>query len=389
MSNKLTIDEIRKMFDNVGLKLLDEESKGTNYRYTCQDEEGYLYKRTAHSSQRVLKSDKYTMNVNHTFSTKNPYFYDNMLLYIKKNDDFGTELLTEKNDILEVKTTILKFRCGVCGREFSQKWHDFVKKKDKCCNVCFNQRRSKGETNTKHIDTNKFHETTQKNGLILLDGPDIRYKKKVVVQDKEGYKGVMEPLSILRGSKFERFGKMNPFTLDNMRVFAFNHGWDCVIYNQEYKSDKHPLKLMCSCGNDFLVDMNHFVAGKYKCNECRVKQSAIAAAVELWLNQNNVLYEKEKVFKDCIYKKVLPFDFYLSNYNACIEVDGIGHYRPVNFMKDNALAQENYETRIITDKIKNDYCVNHNIPLLRLPFWEIENGQYQEMLTRFVKNLSR
>lgn len=388
MSKKLSIEEIKQMFVGVGLELLDSESKGTNYKYKCKDKEGYFYARTAHSSQRTLKSGAYKMDLFHTFSTKNPYFYENMQLYIEKHSQFGTVLLTEKKDIQNIKT-VLRFRCGLCGREFNQKWHDFVKKNDKCCNVCFNQRRSKGEINTKHIDTNKFHQIAQANDLIILYGPDIKYHKKITVQDSEGYRGVMEPLSILRNSKFERFSKRNPFTVDNMRIFAFNHGWDCVIYNQEYKGDKSPVKVMCSCGNDFLVDMNHFVAGKYKCNECRVKQSAIAASVELWLNQNNVLYEKEKVFKDCIYKKVLPFDFYLIKYNACIEVDGIGHYRPVNYVKDKEVAQKTYETRVIIDKIKTDYCKKNNIPLLRLPFWEIEANKHEEILRRFVQNLPR
>lgn len=388
MSKKLTIEEIKQMFANVGLELLDTESKVTNYRYKCRDKEGYLYGRTAHNSQKVLKSGTYKMDLHHTFSTKNPYFYENMCRYIEIHGQFGTALLTERKDICDIKTP-LRFRCGLCGREFSQTWHDFVKKKDKCCNVCFNQRRSKGETNTKHIDTNKFHQTAQANGLIILDGPDIKYGKKIVVQDREGYRGTIEPLSIMRNSKFERFSKSNPFTIDNARIFAFNHDWDCVIYNQEYKGDKTPLKVMCFCGNEFLVDINHFVAGKYKCNECRVKQSAIAASVELWLNQNDVVYQKEKTFEDCVYKKVLPFDFYLTIYNACIEVDGIGHYRPVNYMKNKEQAQTVYETRVITDKIKTDYCNNKHIPLLRLPFWEIEAGNYQEILRRFVQDLSQ
>lgn len=388
MSKKLTIEEIKQMFAAVGLELLDAESKGINYQYKCRDKEGYLYGRTAHSSQRVLKSDTYKMDLHHTFSTKNPYFYENMQRYIEKHKQFGTVLLTEEKDIYNIKAS-LRFRCGLCGREFSQTWHDFVKKKDKCCNVCFNQRRSKGEINTKHIDTNKFHQIAQANELIILDGPNIRYNKKIVVQDREGYRGVMEPLSLVRNSKFERFSKRNPFTIDNMRIFAFNHDWDCVIYNQEYKGDKMPVKIMCSCGNDFLVDVSHFIAGKYKCNECRIKQSAIAASVELWLNQNDVLYQKEKTFVDCVYKKVLPFDFYLIQYNACVEVDGIGHYRPVNYMRNNELAQKTYETRVITDKIKTDYCNNNHIPLLRLPFWEIEAGNYQEMLRSFVQSLSQ
>lgn len=386
MSKKLTVEEIKEMFANVGLELLDDESKGTNYRYKCRDREGYLYARTTHSSQKVLKSGLYKMNPHHTFSTKNPYFYENMKNYIEKYSQFGTVLLSNKEDIRSIKNPV-KFRCGLCGGEFVQIWHDFIAKKDKCCNICFNQRRSKGITGNNHVDSNKFHCAGLANGLIILNGPDIKYQQKIVVQDKEGFRGVMNPLSVMRGSKFERFSIRNPFTIDNLRIYAFNHDWDCVIYNQEYKGDKQPVTMMCSCGNDFSVDVNHFVAGKYKCNECRVKQSAIAASVELWLDQNNFVYVKEKTFSDCKYKKMLPFDFYLPQYNACIEVDGIGHYRPINFMKNKELAQKSYKTRVMTDKIKTDYCLNSKIPLLRLPFWEIESGNHPKILSSFVESL--
>lgn len=386
MSKKFTIEQVQEIFDKFGLTVLDNEPKGIDYKYKCIDKDGYLYSRSAHSAQVTLRNGR--KNNGHIFSTKNPYFYENMLHYIKNNVSNGTVILSKKEDIKNIDQYI-KFRCGECGREYTTTWHIFMKNTYHICNFCFNRKRSKGEVNTKHQDTNKFHIEALKNGLVILGDCNIKYHDKILVQDKDGYRGIMFPSSIIRGSSFEKFSTRNPYTIDNIRIFAFNKGWDCIVYNQEYKGDKAPLKLMCSCGNDFYVDLNHFVAGKYQCNECRMKQSAIAASVELWLNKNNLHYEKEKIFEDCRDQKPLPFDFYLIDFNACIEVDGIGHYRPVAFGGNKEKANVWYQERVKNDKIKNDYCKKNNIPLLRLPFWIIEKEEHYDELKKFILSIKR
>lgn len=390
MSKKITIEEISKVFEQVGLTLLENESYGVNYRYDCIDSDGYKYKRSYATCKHTLRCKKrYSVDVEHTFSTKNPYFYDNMLTYIEKTNKYNTILLTKKENINNVDQPLC-FRCGICGAEFMSTWHKYYQKEDKCCNRCFKIKRAKGETNTNHVDSCRYHEIAKRIGLCILDGPQIRLDNKITVQDIDGYRGLLCCRSLVNGSSFEKFGGKNPYAIDNLRLYAFKHGWDCVIYNQEYTGTKSPFKVMCSCGNDFMVDSNHFIDGKYQCNECRMKQSAIAAKVELWLNQNGLKYKKEKTFDDCKNKKPLPFDFYLINYNACIEVDGIGHYRAVTFggKKHKEEAEKSYQDRVKNDAIKTNYCKVNNIPLLRIPFWILEKDEHDEILKDFIKNLS-
>lgn len=384
MGKKFTIEQVKEIFEQFELTVLEDEAKGIDYRYKCMDKEGYLYSRSVHSAQATLKRGR--KNNGHIFSIKNPYFYENMIHYMDNSVTNGTVLLSKKEEIKNIDQ-YLKFRCGECGKEYSTTWHIFLRNDDHICNFCFKRKRARGETNTNHKDTNKFHMEAQKRGLIILDDCNIKYHSRILVQDTNGYRSLMAPNSIMRGSSFERFSVRNPYTIDNIRIFAFNKGWDCIVYNQEYKGDKIPLKFMCACGNDFYVDINHFVDGKYQCNECRLKQSAIAAKVELWLNQNHIVYSKEKKFDDCKNKKPLPFDFYLDDFNACIEVDGVGHYRPVAFGGRKEEAQNIYEQRVQNDLIKTEYCKNNNIPLLRLPFWIIENDGYEGLLYDFILSI--
>ena len=49
-----------------------------------------------------------------------------------------------------------------------------------------------------------------------------------------------------------------------------------------------------------------------------------------------------------------------------IEYDGIFHY-------EKQYKGDNYETIQIHDQLKNKYCKENNIPLIRIPYWEFDN----------------
>ena len=72
----------------------------------------------------------------------------------------------------------------------------------------------------------------------------------------------------------------------------------------------------------------------------------------------------------------MPFDFYLPDYNTCIEYDGELHYKAVDYFGgDDALM--NTKCR---DEIKTQYCKENNIKLIRIPYWEFDN--IEEILNR-------
>lgn len=66
---------------------------------------------------------------------------------------------------------------------------------------------------------------------------------------------------------------------------------------------------------------------------------------------------------------MLPFDFYLPEYNCCIEYDGTTHYIPNKYGSWN--TQENIELTQKHDKIKNEYCKKKKINLIRISYKEI------------------
>lgn len=73
-------------------------------------------------------------------------------------------------------------------------------------------------------------------------------------------------------------------------------------------------------------------------------------------------------------KKNCVFDFYLPDYNILIEYDGEQHFKPVDFAsKGLEWATKIFEYNQIKDKIKNDYCKDNNIRLIRIPYWDFDN----------------
>ena len=73
-----------------------------------------------------------------------------------------------------------------------------------------------------------------------------------------------------------------------------------------------------------------------------------------------ISYIREKWFDDCRGEtgRVLPFDFFLPDYNTIIEFDGEQHFTP-------KFNKETFEATVKNDKIKNDFCLTKNIKLIR------------------------
>lgn len=90
---------------------------------------------------------------------------------------------------------------------------------------------------------------------------------------------------------------------------------------------------------------------------------------ETLLNDNIHTIEREYVFEDCNFKSYLPFDFYVKSNNSefIIEYDGEQHFKPIKF--SNTMSEyKNFIKTQISDWLKDKFCIENNIPLLRVPY---------------------
>lgn len=119
------------------------------------------------------------------------------------------------------------------------------------------------------------------------------------------------------------------------------------------------------------------------CPNC--KKSSGEILIRRVLDTYHVEYMCQKTFMDCRYRRELSYDFFLHDFNCCIEYQGEQHYFPVNFGKmEKTLCEEKYFKQVEKDKIKLEYCKNNNIDLLIIPYWEF--GHITQILYgRFIK----
>lgn len=117
------------------------------------------------------------------------------------------------------------------------------------------------------------------------------------------------------------------------------------------------------------------------CPKCRASKGEIT--ISNFLIKNKIEFEEEKWFKSCRNKFPLPFDFYLPQYNLCIEYDGQQHFIPIDFSFKMTEKQklENFKQLKTRDKIKTDYCKSNNINLLRIRYDE----NVEEKLTEYFQ----
>lgn len=170
---------------------------------------------------------------------------------------------------------------------------------------------------------------------------------------------------------YENASKANKKDLTGQRF-----GQLTVLYDT-HKRSNHRVIWMCKCDCGKMVERisDSLLRGQtFSCGHCN--RSIGSIKIEKILKENNIAYELEKTFPDLKGKNNIPFrfDFYLPEYNRLIEFDGIQHYKERDIFSDSLLTIQK------RDSIKNKYCIDNNIPLVRIPYWKIDNLTLKDLL---------
>lgn len=97
------------------------------------------------------------------------------------------------------------------------------------------------------------------------------------------------------------------------------------------------------------------------CNESKGEK-----LIRKYLENNQINYIPQHRFSDCKNKKSLSFDFYLPEFNTCIEYNGRQHYESIECFGGEVALQ----LQITNDLIKSNYCKSKNINLITIKFDE-------------------
>lgn len=143
---------------------------------------------------------------------------------------------------------------------------------------------------------------------------------------------------------------------------------------RQIKSDTPQRRWLCKCDCGSEVEALSYWLTSGHVKSCGCLRSEKNSSSEIFLrhilDDMGVKYIPEHTFQDCIGVKGwrLRFDFYLPEHRMAIEYDGEQHFHPVEFWG----GDKKYELQKENDKIKNLYCAENDILLLRLPYTESE-----------------
>lgn len=375
---KKNMKEVEKIYCEYGLKIIGEY-KNVDERIEAIDNEGYKY----FISLYHLKCRKNKDMKSGRYNNKNVYKYYNIFHYLKLNN-ISTKI---KHIPEQIDTDKIVFCCGLCGKQFSQLWKNFLHSPYKVCEKC-----SKKQKKSKIKDINYIRNIFEKAGYIFLDENKKSFGMhySYYIQDSNGYRGRMLPYTAQKStSKIERFHIKNKYSIDNINLYCLLNNMDVKCLDNCFSQDKK-LMFKCSCGKLFYALWDNVKKGKYRCNFCSKVISNNEQKVIDYLNYKKIDYNFQYNIKDFRGYKNLYFDFYLKDYCLFIEVDGEQHYRPVYFGGiSHVNAVNNFKNQLKRDEAKNEYCKIKNQSILRISYKEIKDGSYITMISAKLDELSK
>lgn len=234
------------------------------------------------------------------------------------------------------------------------------------------------------------------NKAILVHGDKYDYSKATYVKAslpveivcKEHGSFLQPPNSHLAGHGcakcyWSRSGDVKRHTTDLFVSIAKEiHGNTYDYSNSVYSCSQDKVEIVCPVHGSFWQAPAKHIYGQ-GCPTCKASTGALS--VKKCLFTKKIVHSLEYKFNDCADVNPLPFDFAVytdasKNILKClIEFDGRQHYEAIEFFggeKALLLTQ-------LHDAIKNQYCEDNGIKLIRIPYWDIE--KIPEILDREIE----
>jgi hypothetical protein len=359
---KYEYSEVKDILKSIGFELISKEYINSNSKIVIKDIEGYLYE-SSFSNIRIGHIQK-------RFSKNNPYTIKNIKNWADKNNIyFG---LIDYNYVNMNKR--MNFKCE-CGKNTTKTLRKFIEHKGARCDECAEKLRRDNHS----YSPQKIESVLNSYGFYILEYPDVlRTETKVTCVDKDGYKYYITQKQV-QWQTPQTFSTYNPYTIENIKHYIKINDIDAQLLSEDYKGNLEYMDFKCGCGRTYQTNLQRFrKENAVRCQVCSGYQSTIAYLTEQWLIDNKFDYEAEVTFDDINNKKYgkLRFDFKVGN--ILIEVDGIQHFEPVKHWG----GSEGLKQQIKRDLIKNEYCKQNGIKLIRIPYFEYKYNNHINILNR-------
>ena len=374
---KNSIEEIIKFVDENGngCELLSTEYKNNReklkFKCACGNEfyknwDNFYSRNIRMCPSCTLKNRKKTM-----------WNLESVNEFVNCNSDsklISTEYITRKEK--------LDFMCK-CGNVFSATLNNFINANQRQCKIC-----------------SKI-QTIKKQKYTIAEINDVLLQTKTgCVCVSDSYKSCKDHLEF-------KCSCGNHFTTswDIVNRSGQNYCWECKskflneatklpyadvkkrvsnfgfkLLSKEYTNNSSYLKLKCDKGHIFHKSLSNLERNS-ACSFCT--GSVNEKRISKYLDDSSANYKTEYSFSDLISDKgkLLRYDFAIFKNDILthlIEYDGEFHFMEISISVDGM------ELLKYHDRLKNEYCLKHNITLVRIPYWDRDS--IEEILNDILIN---
>ena len=312
-----------------------------------------------------LRKEKLMNDINYFIKSNNIENVEINEIIFKNNRSFGIfNDLSCSHKQYERRLDIFKagsYYCPICSEN---------KRIDKVHDTSLNDQRKLNDFN---LVQNYLNSINDKRKFKIFYNYDIdHYRLMIETNDNCGHenykvrfdkfiKGSRCPHKDCRYKRYRNTKEINKrqeiINFVNNSEYKFYKDYNSSIIKMDKRGYK--IQLKCPKCND-LFECMYYQLKNGKICPCSHPNSRAEERIEKFLKYNKIKFIREKTFKDLKYKSYLRFDFFLPEYNTCIEFDGIQHQKGWN--KDSKSLKEN----IIRDNLKDNYCEVNNFNLIRL-----------------------
>jgi len=256
----------------------------------------------------------------------------------------------------------LEWRCKTCLNKHMSKPNSLLSGNG--CRICSTKETHDKQRKTTDEFKDEVYSIVGNDYKVMSEykGTEIKIELK---HQKCGYSFDMTPHNFLGGQRCPECNggvrrKTTKYFNEQVKK-ATNNEYEFV---DQYKGNNKKVKFKhVLCGRTFKTTPDSFLTQKTGCPYCFFMSKG-ELEVKRILEKHNIKFVQQKTFDDLKHEAKLRFDFYLTDFNYCIEYDGKQHFEPLEHWG----GKKEFEKIRIRDSLKNNYCARKNINLLRVHY---------------------
>lgn len=143
-------------------------------------------------------------------------------------------------------------------------------------------------------------------------------------------------------------------------------------------------------GGSYIYDEESLIKLKNFYNNKNGLKGQVARLFEEYIRSKGLNYTCEKTFPDLYWhedsKHPLRFDYYFTDYNLLVEVQGSQHFNPSSmgaYMSKEEI-EKNFKGLQERDQLKRDYCISHSLPFIEI-ISKADFAKFDQLITE-IKN---